>query len=196
MSILALDLGTKTGWAIWFSDGSSGIVSGEKDFKNVRFEGGGMRYLKFRHWLDECNSLVPGGIKIVAFEEVRQHGIKGRTNIDAAHAYGGFMATLTTWCEGKGIAYYAEPVGTIKKHATGKGNSGKPEMITAMIRKGHTHLNADADNEADALALIYLAKEKYHAVAGDLGERPAHHSKPRRRVSVGDLPVARKRVGG
>jgi len=43
-SILSLDLGTTTGWALRSRDGS--IVSGSQSFKPQRFEGGGMRYLR------------------------------------------------------------------------------------------------------------------------------------------------------
>lgn len=46
------------------------------------------------------------------------------------------------------------PVGTIKKHATGKGNASKDEMIEAMKARGHSPAD---DNEADALALLHYA---------------------------------------
>ena len=44
---------------------------------------------------------------------------------DAAHVYGGFLATLTSWCEQRAIAYQGVPVGTIKRFITGKGNADK-----------------------------------------------------------------------
>jgi hypothetical protein len=50
------------------------------------------------------------------------------------------------------------PVGTIKRHATGKGNANKGLMIAAMRARGHSPAD---DNEADALALLYWAIEKY-----------------------------------
>jgi hypothetical protein len=49
--VLALDLGTTTGWALRSHDG--GITSGTMTFKPTRFEGGGMRFLRFRGWLAE-----------------------------------------------------------------------------------------------------------------------------------------------
>lgn len=64
------------------------------------------------------------------------------------------VATLTTWCEHQNIAYLGVPVGTIKKHATGKGNAGKTEVIAAMRALGHPVTD---DNEADALALLHWA---------------------------------------
>jgi Holliday junction resolvasome RuvABC endonuclease subunit len=140
--ILSLDLGTLTGWALRSADGS--ITSGTESFKPGRFEGGGMRYLRFKRWLNE---FLPEAVSAVYFEEVRRH-----LGVDAAHAYGGFLATLTAWCEQNRIPYSGVPVGTIKRSATGRGNAGKPEMIAAMRRLGHL---PDDDNEADALALLY-----------------------------------------
>ena len=83
-TILALDLGTRTGWALQHLDGT--ITSGTEHFKPQRFEGGGMRFLRFKRWLAELLS-VSGHINAVFFEEVRRHA-----GVDAAHAYGGFMA--------------------------------------------------------------------------------------------------------
>ena len=45
-STLALDLGSKTGWALKQSDGQ--ITSGTIEFKPSRFEGGGMCFLRFK----------------------------------------------------------------------------------------------------------------------------------------------------
>lgn len=146
MTILALDLGTTTGWAVRGVDGL--IASGTQQFKPGRFEGGGMRFLRFTRWLDEVQSLS-GDINLVSFEEVRRH-----VGTDAAHVYGGLMATLTAWCELRGIPYQGVPVATIKKHATGKGNASKEAIIAAMQAKGYAPAD---DNEADALALLHWA---------------------------------------
>ena len=148
MTILVLDLGTTTGWALLGRDGS--ITSGSESFKPQRFEGGGMRYLRFKRWLTEVKQAA-GDIDAVYFEEVRRH-----VGVDAAHAYGGFMAHLTAWCEHHQIPYQGVPVGTIKKHATGKGNASKDEMIAAMQANGHPVTD---DNEADALAILHWAIE-------------------------------------
>jgi Holliday junction resolvasome RuvABC endonuclease subunit len=145
-TILALDLGTHTGWALTTRDGS--ITSGTEHFKPQRFEGGGMRYLRFKRWLAEIKQ-CSDGIDTVFMEEVRRHA-----GVDAAHAYGGFLATLTSWCEHHQIPYQGVPVGTIKKFATGRGNAGKDEMIVAMRERGHAVTD---DNEADALAILHWA---------------------------------------
>ena len=165
-AILALDLGTTTGWAVRLPDGS--ITHGVIRFQPQRFEGGGMRYLRFRRWLDEIRETsgaqaALSGLGSIYFEEVRRH-----LGVDAAHAYGGFLATLTSWCEHHAIPYQGVPVGTIKRYATGKGNAGKAEMIAAARSQGHAVTD---DNEADALALLSWATT--------LTERPmaggAHH---------------------
>lgn len=57
-------------------------------------------------------------------------------------------------CEHHDIPYSGVPVGTIKRHATGKGNAGKDQVIAAMRALGH---RPGDDNEADALALLTLA---------------------------------------
>jgi crossover junction endodeoxyribonuclease RuvC len=64
---------------------------------------------------------------------------------------------LTSWCEHHRIPYQGVPVGTIKKHATGKGNAGKPDMIAAMQALGFPVTD---DNVADALALLHWAMEQ------------------------------------
>jgi len=66
------------------------------------------------------------------------------------------MGQLTAWCEHHQIPYEGVPVGTIKKHATGKGNASKDQMIQAMQARNHSVVD---DNEADALALLYWAIE-------------------------------------
>ena len=142
-TILALDLGSTTGWALLNRDAM--IDGGSQSFKPQRFEGGGMRYLRFKRWLNEIK-LCADGIDWVVFEEVRRHA-----GVDAAPAYGGFMAHLSAWCEHHQIPYQGVPVGTIKKHATGKGNANKALMIEAARKRGFEPVD---DNHADALALL------------------------------------------
>lgn len=141
--ILALDLGQHTGWALRTADGV--ITSGTAQFRPGRFEGGGMVFLRFRAWLQELDETV-GGIGVVLFEEVRRH-----LGTAASHTYGGYLAHLTAWAEALKIPYEGVPVGTIKRHATGKGNAGKDEVIAAMRARGFAPAD---DNEADALALL------------------------------------------
>lgn len=146
MNILALDLGTTTGYA---QVTSGNVTSGVIGFRAGRFEGGGMRFLRFRNWLS--SRLSESSIHAIYFEEVRRH-----LGVDAAHAYGGYLATLTAWAEYNNIPYTGVGVGTIKKHATGMGNAPKEAMIAAAIKRGFCPAD---DNEADALALLFYAIE-------------------------------------
>lgn len=148
-AILALDLGSITGWALRQADGT--ITHGVVEFRPTRFEGGGMAFVRFKHWLDEVRGFAEP-LTAVVFEEVRSHA--GTT---AAHVYGGFLAHLTAWAEHHHIPYQGVPVGTIKRHATGKGNASKEEVMEAMRRKGHHPAD---DNAADALALLHWALEE------------------------------------
>src|SRR6478736_9146241 len=111
-TILALDLGTKTGWALsgatyhdmpWPNHKKThGVISFANPRPN-RFEGGGMRYLRFRRWLTDCLVGIDR-IDEIYFEEVRRH-----LGVDASHAYGGFLAILTSWCEKYFIPYQGVP---------------------------------------------------------------------------------------
>lgn len=145
-SLLCLDLGTKTGWAV--GEPLKAVTSGVQSFQPGRYEGGGMRYLRFRAWLSEMRALIPGELSIY-FEEVRHHSA-----VDAAHVYGGLLATLTAWCEENKVPYLGIPVGTIKKAITGKGNASKQQVIDAVSALGY---HPKDDNEADAIALLHTA---------------------------------------
>ena len=144
--ILAFDLGTKLGWA---TDVNGSVVSGTDIFAVDRFNGGGMRYLKFARWLD---FIKDDATTEVWFEEVRRHA--GTT---AAHVYGGFLAVITAWCEKNELPYQGVPVGTLKKFWCGKGNASKQQMIDECIKRG---LNPVDDNEADAIAILMYALEQ------------------------------------
>lgn len=151
---LSLDLGTVTGFAV---GSSSHMVSGTWNLKPGRFDGGGMRFLKFKARLDEAKAAA--GFDCVFFEEVRRH-----RGTDAAHIYGGLMAHLTAWCEENGIPYEGLPVGEIKKAFCGNGNASKEAMIAEAQRRGYAPVD---DNEADAIAIYHLALRRLGLVDAD-----------------------------
>ncbi len=109
-----------------------------------------MRYLRFRAWLDDLVTNAPG-LSAIYFEEVRRH-----VGTDAAHIYGGLLATLTAWCEQSHIAYQGVPVGTIKRFIAGKGNADKQAVMNAVRARGHHPAD---DNEADAIAILLWSIE-------------------------------------
>ena len=147
--MLALDLGTNTGWALRRKNGQ--IYSGVQNFKPDRFSGGGMMMLKFRNWLETLHQ-TSGHIEVIVFEEVRRHA--GTT---AAHVYGGFLGQMSAWAEENKIPYQGVPVGTIKRHATGKGHASKEEIVRAIVDHGFSPMD---HNEADAIALIRYALDE------------------------------------
>jgi Holliday junction resolvasome RuvABC endonuclease subunit len=157
MTILALDLGTKLGWAVSFGKGPDGkldVLHGTTEFRVGRHESAGHRWIRFRTWLGQIAE-GHGPLECVYYEEVRAH--KG---VDAAHMYGGFLANLQAWCVKKGIEYCGIPVGQIKKSWTGKGNANKAAMIAEAQKRG---FSPETDNDADALALLLCVQAEREA---------------------------------
>lgn len=145
MIILALDLGSKTGWAR-FRDGF--IISGTQRFSPNRHESQGMVWLRWETWLE-------GHMKedtIVYYEAVVRH-----VGTHAAHLYGGFLSILHKVCDKNGIPYEGIPVGTIKKFITGKGNASKDLVSVSIMNVGYSSSTSD---EADALAILFYALEQ------------------------------------
>ena len=147
MRILSLDMATKTGWAAHSDKLFDRIVSGVQVFDVKRGESAGMRFLRFRAWLNEVNSLI-GGAELIVYEQ--------------AHHRGGAATQVGVGLQTEMLAFAASvkaetmPVhtGTLKKWATGSGAAGKPEMVKAATAYGH---EPQDDNEADALLLLYYA---------------------------------------
>lgn len=125
--ILAIDPGLSCGWAVIRRVGGI-VASGVWDLRGNRFEGAGMRFIRLSGLLNSVNNAVSPDM--VAYEEVRRH-----QGVDAAHCYGGIIATIQGWCEENKIPYTGVPVQQAKKLATGKGNADKDAMRAAAIRE-------------------------------------------------------------
>jgi hypothetical protein len=146
MRILALDLGTHTGWALWQDGYESSGTWDLAPARQRRFEGGGMRWVRLGQFLREI-----GRVDRVVVEEVRRHA-----GVDAAHAYGGALATVTRWCEVNKIPYEGIPIGTWKKRLCGSGNASKDMVLAAVRMLGFAPSGYD---EADAIAVLLFAVE-------------------------------------
>ena len=146
--VLAIDPGTQLGWAI--RDQTGQIYSGTLNLRGSRFEGGGARFLRFSKWLERTWE-ESGPWAEVYYEEVRRH-----LGVDAAHCYGGIIGALTAFCEASSVPYQGIPVGTVKKVATGKGNSPKAEVMAAALEKWPDQ-NIKDNNTADALWILHTA---------------------------------------
>lgn len=139
VNILALDLSSSTGWA--HSCGDSGV----KLFSGTP----GKKWATFTLWIREMADIYPFGL--IAYEKCHHRGY-------AATHQGHVMIGLLEWaCHELGLK---APVGyhsaTIKKHATGRGNATKVEMVAAAMRRAPGRQFA-TDDEVDALFLLDLA---------------------------------------
>jgi len=148
VNILALDLGTTTGWAL--SKRGAPVQGGSESFSPKRSETSAQRWLKFRQFLADIGRDAGGEIHVVYYERVLHH-----TAVQAAHIYGGFEAMLQVWCEVNRVRMVCVSPMTIKKHWTGKGNVDKKAMMAEAVRRGMKPVD---DNHADALALLSLAQ--------------------------------------
>ena len=145
MNILALDLGTKTGYACYLDQ--QPMKSGAVDFSPERHEGPGMRYLRFSGWLSSI--CAEHHIDAIYYEAVERH-----LGTSAAHVYGGLLAHLLAFAEQHKIPHKGLPVGSIKKRFAGKGNATKNDMIECAKSHGFSQQSSD---EADAIAVLFLA---------------------------------------
>ena len=156
MTILALDLGTKTGWAI----NDEGVIrSGMEDFTPTKYGYRGSRYLDFSAWLCAIYTLYH-------FESVyyEMPHMRGRWATEALH---GYLAYLYGFLAPHDIDPIAVHSGTIKKFATGNGKASKEEMIVKAqefieigIPRGKTVRLITDDNEADAICLLKYAESQ------------------------------------
>jgi len=143
-----LDCATKTGWAI-LEDGRI-VESGVQTFDLQRGESPGMRFLRFRAWLESMVSAVD----VIAYE--------------AAHHRGGAATELcvgmTTRVQEVAAARKSECVpvhtGRLKKWATGSGSAKKEAMIERARSLSNTIID---DNHAEA---ILLARYAWQEVGG------------------------------
>jgi Holliday junction resolvasome RuvABC endonuclease subunit len=143
MKILALDLATRTGWAL---GDSARYESGAETFDLRRGESPGMRYLRFSRWLDE---VLTAELDLVVYEQpfIMRSGM-------AAEIALGFATRVQQRCAVVEVPHAAPNGMTLKKWTTGSGRAGKPEMLEAVARRWR---RVDDHNEADAVALLHYA---------------------------------------
>jgi Holliday junction resolvasome RuvABC endonuclease subunit len=143
MRLLALDFGSRTGWAVGNSQGVD--CSGWWDIKPSRGESQGMRYIKLRCSLQLVNQAHPG-LGLVVYEQAHHRG-------GAATEYAaGCVATVQAWCAELGIQHCSVHSATLKLHATGNGRASKADMVAAASKL--LGRKVEDDNEADAVLLL------------------------------------------
>lgn len=148
LQILALDLGTTTGWA---ANDPRGADAGVECFKPAKGDSSGIKFHLFRSWLERK---MLSGFKIVAYEIVHP---RTHSSSAAIMTYNGFLGVLQEVCEAHKVEYKGIPVQHIKQTATGRGNAGKDAMVERCVaRLGVVPATPD---EADARWLLYHMRE-------------------------------------
>ncbi len=140
--LLALDLGTRCGWALCER---GRIEHGVQVFEVRRGESPGFRYLRFTRWLEDLGRV---GLDLVVYEQTHQRG--GAATEVAA----GFATRVQEFCARRGVEHAAVHSATLKKWTTGKGNADKAGMRAAVARRWQA---VESDDEADAVALLHFA---------------------------------------
>lgn len=144
--ILAIDPATKTGWAV--STDNFGLLN----LSRKRDESTGLSLLKFEKFLQQMFEFA--GPSLVAYEK------PGGRNYAGIVSHAKLVGEIEKFCEKKGIPCVGFSASEIKKHATGKGNSGKPEMVkSAQVKLNYV---GEDDNIADALWIRDLAENIYY----------------------------------
>lgn len=149
VKILALDFGTKTGWAI--DSDASGVISDTENFKSRASDSRGMVFVRFDKWINEMLSEHKPAMVV----HERPH-LRGRA---ASEVLNGMLAFMVKACRVHGAQYTDCPSTTLKKFATGKGNASKEKMMEAYQRKWGK--NPIDDNEADARWLLEWAQHEF-----------------------------------
>lgn len=172
--VLGLDLGTNCGVA-WMDINTKSkerppMVAGQLSLDVGPWDTGPLRHIRLKQFL---SVLSPD---LIGFEDVKytpqSEGLKGKPIgmivarvATASELIGGFKVTMATWAEEHGVPTQGIAIGSIKKHATGKGNANKIDMIEAANEKFGVSLDTDdyqtsgTDNIADAM---HIADMMYH----------------------------------
>jgi Holliday junction resolvasome RuvABC endonuclease subunit len=148
MKILALDCGTKTGWA---ADGESRVESGVQTFELKRGESPGMRFIRFNAWLVEVIGLTHPDLVVYEMAHLRGGA--------ATDLLVGMTTRVAEACARIGIECSWLHSVQVKKIVAGTGKATKDDMIS-VARKLFGRVPED-DNEADALCLWLAAKAQW-----------------------------------
>ena len=145
-NILALDLATKTGWATSKDSGNWNLTpTKEEKAKGIN------EYFKLLDTLSDFIEQHPH-IKVVVMEDVLRTGGNAIPNNKLAE-YHGIVKAVS-------VNYYLQPTVEvpfydIKRYVTGKNNATKKEVMDGVTKK--LGRSFTSDDEADAIALFYLA---------------------------------------
>lgn len=163
MRILALDLGTKTGWALLDGEvitGGTWTLAKPKEIATQKAAN-----------LHRCCDMRPARLMafirgVMPVDEIYFEDVQFLSTQYQAQLWASLRCIVTLLYPEVGIV--AVPVGTLKKFATGFGNAKKEQMAAALVggimvanEKGDGFRAMD-DNEVDARHLLNLARRDYN----------------------------------
>ena len=151
-SLLAITLGIQTGWAVHERDGD--IRFNHKLFRSSEYEGEGMKFMRFRYWIDEMAKKY-GSFDAVIFADIQHHA-----SMQSAIVYGGFLGQLTAWCDWKQIAYIGASMADVHKLVTGGDSIDQQSLLDSLRRKGFIGVDRETVGALAVLdwALHYKAR--------------------------------------
>jgi len=148
MTILALDLGRQTGWAVLQNEITT---MGTEKFPEVKGESPGMLYLRFGGWLEKMHKIMMNKLALIIYEQAYNKG-------DAATQVGvGLQTKVQEFCAKYEIECIMVKTSILKKYSTGNGGASNESMVEAVRAKGYNPLN---DDEADAFLMLEYAKNE------------------------------------
>jgi len=160
-TILALDPGSKTGWAYraplpakpfpWDDGELAAMNSGMSEFKRPgRGTSAGMRFIDFNKWLREILDAVKPDVVVY---EMAHHRGGAATEILV-----GFTTRIQEECERRGIEYLGVHTGTMKKEVLGSGRAEKSDSI--KFAENYLGRKVGGDDESDAVCLLAYAEKR------------------------------------
>ena len=148
LSVMALDLGRRTGWAALTPTVEDSGVHELYDLSTgSRPYDDGSRFVALEAFMSELEQRY-GGFHVVVFEDVHPGTHKSNRQ---RQLYLGFRGIAMAWARLRGKAVVPIPVGTIKKCVTGHGNADKDVMIAAVRALGYPTYD---DGECDAIGIL------------------------------------------
>jgi len=146
---LALDMATKTGYAILENGavrGGTFVVKRRKGRRNLADEHEGKEYADFADWLTRIVAKVQPQVIFYELPAMFKNPVTGYKPI----AFRGFLLAEASR---QGVPLQGYNISTVKKAATGNGHAKKPQMIAAA-KRDFPHLDIVDDNMADALHVL------------------------------------------
>jgi len=164
MRTLALDLGTRTGWALHsqaddmdnspiFESGTWVLATPKEITTQAKADKSRCCDVRFQRLQDYITAL--GFVDEIVFEDVEFSTYTYQTQL-----WAGFRTVVSLRYLRQCPKITAVPVGTLKKFATGRGNADKKAMAIALDRAlpyFKTRSPAPDDNEVDAIHLLRYA---------------------------------------